>query len=110
MMKKTLMAAATVNVSPELTNENARTFPQSAVLASLDHFTEVGVEGLVIAAPSALHAEQAVDALERGRAVFRQKTPTRAAIEPRCAADNACRRQVWIYSVLKNPKESTLAA
>src|SRR5215469_12501989 len=66
MMKKTLMAAATVGDSLEFMNEIARTFPQSAVLASLDHFTEVGVEGIVIAAPGALHAEQAVDALERG--------------------------------------------
>src|SRR5947207_317496 len=42
----------------ELAAQVARTCPQSAVLASLDDLLEVEVDGVVIATPSALHAEQ----------------------------------------------------
>ena len=88
-MKSTVITAATAGASPELTSKIARTFPQSTVLASLDHFTEVGVEGIAIVAPGALHAEQAVDALERGRELFFQKPPRRAAIQTRPFAHTA---------------------
>jgi predicted dehydrogenase len=43
----------------------------------------------VIATPSALHAEQAVAALERGRAVFCQKPLARTAVEARRVVDAA---------------------
>src|SRR5206468_12525063 len=42
-------------------------------LASLDDLLAAGVDGVVIATPTALHADQAVAALERGVAVFCQK-------------------------------------
>ena len=42
-------------------------------LASLDELMEAELDGVVIATPSAMHAEQAVAALERGMAVFCQK-------------------------------------
>jgi predicted dehydrogenase len=42
-------------------------------LASLDELLAAGVDGVVIATPSALHADQAVAALERGVPVFCQK-------------------------------------
>jgi predicted dehydrogenase len=41
--------------------------------ASLDELLEEELDGVVIATPSALHAEQAIAALERGLAVFCQK-------------------------------------
>jgi predicted dehydrogenase len=41
--------------------------------ASLDELLEHDLDGIVIATPSALHADQAVTALERGLAVFCQK-------------------------------------
>lgn len=120
MMKKILIAAGTVGVSPELTNENARTFPRGVVLTSLDDFTEVGVGGIVIAASGALHAEKAIGAPERGREGFGQKLPGRTAIEPRPVAKDPRGREffepydVWslqnllVKSVFKHPKENTL--
>jgi predicted dehydrogenase len=63
-------------------------FPDSADLTQRD------LDGVVIASPSALHAEQAVDAFERGRAVFCQKPLARTADEARsvvAAAERADR-------------------
>lgn len=75
--------AAIADASPELANQAGRTFPRDAVLASLDDLMEVGVDGTVIATPSALHVEQAVEALERGMAIFCQKPLGRAAASVR---------------------------
>jgi predicted dehydrogenase len=47
--------------------------PEAARVASLDELLARDLEGLVIATPSALHAEQALAALERGVPVFCQK-------------------------------------
>src|SRR3954471_22649247 len=49
--------------------------------SSLDELLEQQLDGLVIATPSALHAEQASAALERGVAVFCQKPLARTAAE-----------------------------
>ena len=46
---------------------------QCGTCESLDHLLDAGLDGLVIATPSALHADQAIAALERGVAVFCQK-------------------------------------
>lgn len=75
--------------SPELAAEIARTFSSAAVLTSVDDLMEVGVEGIVIATPGALLAEQAIAALERGMAVFCQKPPGRTAQETRRVVDAA---------------------
>lgn len=80
---------AIADASPELAEQAARTFPRAAVLASLDDLVEVGVDGIVIATPSALHAEQAVAALERGMAIFCQKPLGRTAAETRRVVDAA---------------------
>ena len=50
-------------------------------LDSLDDLLEQELDGIVIATPSALHAEQAIAALERGVAVFCQKPLARTARE-----------------------------
>ena len=47
--------------------------PGSEMLDSLDELLDRDMDGLVIATPSALHAEQAIRALEAGVAVFCQK-------------------------------------
>jgi predicted dehydrogenase len=60
-----------------------------AVVDSLDALLDVGVDGVVIATPSALHAEQSVRALERGAAVFCQKPLARTAAESRRVVDAA---------------------
>jgi predicted dehydrogenase len=60
-----------------------------AVADSLDALLDLGVDGVVIATPSALHADQAVRALERGAAVFCQKPLARTAAEARRVVDAA---------------------
>jgi predicted dehydrogenase len=55
----------------------------------LDELLEVGLDGLVIATPSALHAEQSIRALESGVAVFCQKPLGRTAEEVRRVVDAA---------------------
>ncbi|HEU4698791.1 MAG TPA: Gfo/Idh/MocA family oxidoreductase [Gemmatimonadales bacterium] len=62
-----------------------------AVLDSLDALLDAGLDGLVIATPSALHAEQSIAALERGLAVFCQKPLGRTEPEVRAVVDAARR-------------------
>jgi predicted dehydrogenase len=48
---------------------------------SLDHLLDADLDGLVVATPSALHADHAIAALERGIAVFCQKPLGRTEAE-----------------------------
>jgi predicted dehydrogenase len=59
------------------------------VVDSLDALLDLDLDGVVIATPSALHAAQAVRALERGVAVFCQKPLARTAAEARQVVDAA---------------------
>jgi predicted dehydrogenase len=59
------------------------------VVDGLDALLAAGVDGIVIATPSAQHADQAVRALERGVAVFCQKPLARTAAEARRVVDAA---------------------
>jgi predicted dehydrogenase len=61
----------------------AEVAPQAERAASLEELLEHELDGVVIATPSALHADQAVAALERGLAVFCQKPLARNAEETR---------------------------
>jgi predicted dehydrogenase len=54
-----------------------------AIVSSLEDLLALDLDGVVIATPSALHADQAVAALERGVAVFCQKPLGRTAGEAR---------------------------
>ena len=56
---------------------------------SFDDLLHSDAEGIVIATPSAMHAEQAIAALERGKAVFCQKPLGRNAEETRRVVDAA---------------------
>jgi len=58
---------------------------------SLDDLLELDLDGVVIATPSALHAEEAIAALERGFAVFCQKPLGRTAHEARAVVETARR-------------------
>lgn len=58
-------------------------------LGSLEELLRLPLDGLVIATPSALHAEQALAALEGGLAVFCQKPLGRSAAEARRVVDAA---------------------
>jgi len=57
--------------------------PDATIVAGLEELLALELDGVVIATPSALHAEQATAALERGLAVFCQKPLARTAIETR---------------------------
>jgi predicted dehydrogenase len=59
----------------------AEAAPSAVRVGSLEELLEHELDGIVIATPSALHAEQAVAALERGLAVFCQKPLARDAAE-----------------------------
>jgi predicted dehydrogenase len=60
-----------------------------AVVSSLEDLLALDLDGIVIATPSALHADQAVAALERGVAVFCQKPLGRTAGEARRVVEAA---------------------
>lgn len=55
--------------------------PGAAAVSTLDELLQHELDGVVIATPSALHAQQALAALERGLAVFCQKPLARTAAE-----------------------------
>lgn len=55
--------------------------PEARVVPSLEAMLDMGLDGVVIATPSALHADQSIAALEAGAAVFCQKPLGRNAGE-----------------------------
>lgn len=63
--------------------------PNAAVVGSLEEMLALDLDGVVIATPSALHAEQSIQVLEAGRAVFCQKPLGRSAEETRAVVDAA---------------------
>jgi predicted dehydrogenase len=73
--------AAIADLSPQLAAEAAQLAPGAKLLSTLDDLLDAGVDGVVIATPSALHAQQAIRALERGAAVFCQKPLGRTQAE-----------------------------
>jgi predicted dehydrogenase len=74
-------AVALADVDAAARAAAAADIPGIAAVQTLDELLSAGVDGIVIATPSALHAEQAVTALERGVAVFCQKPLGRTAAE-----------------------------
>jgi predicted dehydrogenase len=63
--------------------------PALAGSVAFEELLERELDGIVIATPSALHAEQATAAIERGFAVFCQKPLARTAAEARRVVDAA---------------------
>lgn len=63
--------------------------PSCEIRDSIDALLEMGIDGVAIATPSALHAEQAIQALERGVSVFCQKPLARNCEETRRVIDAA---------------------
>lgn len=55
--------------------------PDARVVSSLDALLDFGLDGVVLATPSALHAEQSIQSLVAGAAVFCQKPLARTADE-----------------------------
>lgn len=67
--------------SGEMLSAAAPLAPDATLVGTLDELLDLEPDGLVIATPSALHAEQSVAALEQGIAVFCQKPLGRNAAE-----------------------------
>jgi len=82
-------AVAICDPSPDCAEAAAKLAPEAEVVPSLDALLDLALDGLVIATPSALHAEQSIRALERGLAVFCQKPLGRNAAEALAVVDAA---------------------
>jgi predicted dehydrogenase len=63
--------------------------PTSEIARSLEELLDAELDGIVIATPSAMHATQAIEALERGVAVFCQKPLARTAADSARVIDAA---------------------
>jgi predicted dehydrogenase len=81
--------AAIADPSPEMAAEAGKIAPEAKIVSTLDDVLGLGVDGIVIATPSALHAEQSIRALERGVAVFCQKPLGRTMGEVKAVVDAA---------------------
>lgn len=81
--------AAIADPVPAAAQEAGKLAPHAALLGDLDELLEADLDGIVIATPSALHAEQAMAALQRGVAVFCQKPLARNNHEARQVVEAA---------------------
>ncbi|MFC7051194.1 Gfo/Idh/MocA family protein [Hansschlegelia quercus] len=82
-------AAAYVDPFNDAAAEAAKLAPQATRSASFDALLDLGLDAVVIATPSAAHAEQSIRALERGVAVFCQKPLGRSEAEVRAVIEAA---------------------
>jgi predicted dehydrogenase len=82
-------AAAIADPAPDMIAEAARLAPEAQVVDGIDGLLNAGVDGIVIATPSAMHADQSIRALQRGAAVFCQKPLGRSAAEAKAVVDAA---------------------
>ena len=81
LMEAQALDAVLCDPSPQELDEARALVPGAETADSLAALLECDLDGLVIATPSALHAEQAIAALERDIAVFCQKPLGRSAAE-----------------------------
>jgi predicted dehydrogenase len=81
--------AAVADTSAEMIDAARQTAPDAQVAEGLDAMLEMGLDGIVIATPSAMHAEQSIRALQAGVSVFCQKPLGRTADEVRRVVDAA---------------------
>lgn len=77
--------------SDEMAAEVVQLAPGAARVEGLDALLDLGLDGVVIATPSALHAAQSIQALEASVAVFCQKPLGRSAAEVRAVVEAARR-------------------
>jgi predicted dehydrogenase len=80
---------AVVDLDPAARRQAAEDLPGMGSLTDLEELLDAGVDGVVIATPSALHASQAMLCLQRGTAVFCQKPLARDAAETGAVVDAA---------------------
>ena len=82
-------AEAICDPAAECVEQAAKLAPDARVVSSFEAMLDLGLDGVVIATPSALHAEQAIGALATGAAVFCQKPLGRTAEEARAVVNAA---------------------
>jgi len=80
---------AVADPSTEATAEAARLARGAVVGTSLEDLLEQDLDGIVIATPSALHADHAIAAMQHGLAVFCQKPLARTSAEAKLVVDVA---------------------
>jgi predicted dehydrogenase len=79
--EKACRVVAVADPSADVRHRVQQLVPDAAVAEGLDDLLQLELDGIVIATPSALHAQQALAALDRGLAVFCQKPLARTAAE-----------------------------
>jgi predicted dehydrogenase len=82
-------AAAIADPSDEMAAQALKLAPGAKRVEGLEGLLAEGLDGIVIATPSALHAEQSIRALQAGAAVFCQKPLGRTAAEAAAVVDAA---------------------
>ena len=81
--------SALADAVPNNTAEASKLAPEAVRVSSIEELLNFDLNGIVIATPSALHAEQAIAALESGVAVFCQKPLARTRAETARVIDAA---------------------
>jgi len=76
---------------PENAEEALKLAPHAIVCDTFEDMLHENIDGVVIATPSALHAQQTIKALDAGKAVFCQKPLARTAMETLAVIHTACR-------------------
>jgi len=74
-------AVAICDPNPDMARQARELAPDARLAGSFEELLACDLDGVVIATPSALHAEQCIQAFERGAAVFCQKPLGRTAGE-----------------------------
>jgi predicted dehydrogenase len=82
-------AIAICDPNRDMALEAQKLAAEAALVSSLDELLALGPDGVVIATPSALHAQQSITALDAGAAVFCQKPLGRNAPEVETVLDAA---------------------
>lgn len=89
-------AVAIADADLDVSRAVAAELSDAVALGSLDQLLERQLDGVVIATPSALHAQQAVTVLERGIAVFCQKPLGRDTAETARVVEAARRNNLLL--------------
>ena len=82
-------AVAIADPSPDMAQEALKLAPEARIVSDLDGLLEQDLDAVVIATPSAQHAQQSIAALEAGLAVFCQKPLGRNAAEASAVVEAA---------------------
>jgi predicted dehydrogenase len=81
--------AALADPSATMVAQAAQLAPDAKAVSTFDELLDQDIDAVVIATPTALHADQSIRALAQGKAVFCQKPLGRTAAEVRAVIDAA---------------------